>query len=201
MIEIQTLIVGALQTNCYIVKKNQHAFIVDPGSNPKKILEAVQDLHVEAICLTHGHFDHIKAVDALANHLNAPIYISKDDKCMLIDSKMNCSAMMGTPFTLSSPVKCYPNHELRLPSFNIEIKDVPGHTLGSVLLIVEDAMFSGDTLFKQGIGRTDLPHASNSQMVNSLNYIRTFTQDYQIYPGHGEMSTLFEEFALNPYLN
>lgn len=200
MLEVKKLVVGELQTNCFIVKNQEYAVIIDPGSNPKKILEEVKDLTVEAICLTHGHFDHIKAVDKLVSELHVPVYISEDDKCMLLDERLNCSYMIAQPFTIHSPIKCYPANLLKLPHFEFQVMDVPGHTLGCVLLAAEHHLFTGDTLFKQGIGRTDLPHASNSQMVNSLNFIQTLTSDYIVYPGHGETSTLFEEFKNNPYL-
>ena len=107
MKEVRKLVVGALQTNSYLLIEDNHCIIVDPGANPKRILENINGLIVDAICLTHGHFDHIKAVDTLVKELKCDVYISEYDDEMLKDSKKNASILIGQPFTVQSKVKYY----------------------------------------------------------------------------------------------
>lgn len=197
--EVKKLVLGVFQTNTYIVLENNHALIIDPAANSKKILEWVNGYHVDAICLTHGHFDHIQAVDALVKELHCPVYISQEDEEMLRDSKKNSSCMVK-PFTVKSPVQHYQS-TLSMGPFHLHILDTSGHTKGSVLLLINEWMFSGDTLFKDGIGRCDLYGGSFSQMKASLQKIQKMTKNYIVYPGHGDCSTLDDELKNNPYFN
>lgn len=198
MKNIQVLTLGAFQVNCYLIEEKNHWIIIDPGSTPRRIIEKIGEGKVEAILLTHGHFDHIGAVEELVKKYHCPVYISEEDEKMLRDVSLNGSYMVQA-FTVQTPVLFYPNH-LSLNGFDFDIFHAPGHTLGSVCLCMDSIMFSGDVLFKEGIGRTDLNWASPSQMVNTLNEIRKIIQDYVIYPGHGPSTTLFYEFEHNPYL-
>ncbi len=199
MKEVRKLVVGALQTNSYLLIEDNHCIIVDPGANPKRILENVNGLTVDAICLTHGHFDHIKAVDALVKELKCDVYISEYDDEMLKDSKKNASVLIGQPFTVQSKVKYY-DSITKIGNFEFNVLEASGHTNGSVLLMVDNIMFAGDVLFAGGIGRTDLYGGSYSKMKASLNEISKINKDYIVYSGHGEDTTLFEEFKNNPYL-
>ena len=200
MKEVKKLVVGALQTNSHLLIEDNHCIIVDPGANPKRILENVNGLTVDAICLTHGHFDHIKAVDALVKELKCDVYISEYDDEMLKDSKKNASILIGQPFTVQSKVKYY-DSITKIGNFEFNVLEASGHTKGSVLLMIENIMFCGDVLFKEGIGRCDLYGGSFSQMKATLNENMKIDKDYILYSGHGEDSTLFEEFKNNPYLN
>ena len=199
MKEVKKLVVGALSTNSYLLIEDNHCIIVDPGANPKRILENVQGLIVDAICLTHGHFDHIKAVDALVKELKCDVYISEYDDEMLKDSRKNASILIGQPFTVNSKVKYY-DTITKIRNFEFNVVEASGHTKGSVLLLIDNIMFAGDVLFQGGIGRTDLYGGSNSQMRATLNEISKLAKDYIVYSGHGEDTTLFEEFKNNPYL-
>lgn len=198
--KIQTLVLGPIQTNCYIVGDDEKVVIIDPAANSKRIIEAVASRKVAAILLTHGHFDHMAALDKLVAHYQCKVYVSEEDEKMLHDERLNGSYKMNNPFTVSSSCLHYPNNELQLDGFNFKLYLASGHTEGSTLLIFEDVMFSGDVLFKESVGRCDLPTGSNSKMVNALNMIKNFTTDYVVYPGHGESTTLFTEFKYNPYL-
>lgn len=198
MKEVRTLVMGPVLTNTYILSENGHCLIVDPAANLKRIQEAVQNLQVDAICLTHGHFDHIQAVDALRKIYQCDVYISEYDEELLRDSHKNASDMLK-PFTIAAPVKYYTD-QTQINSWNLEVIEAPGHTKGSVLLICDDLMFCGDVLFKEGIGRTDLYGGSHSQMKRSLDKINSLRKDYKVYCGHGESTTLFDEFENNPYL-
>lgn len=200
MKEVIKLVLGALQTNTYILKEENHCIIIDPAGSYKRILNAVEGLTVDAICLTHGHFDHIQAVDKLVKELKCDVYISSEDECMLRDGDKNCSSLMGLPLVIKSKVKHY-DTITKIGSFEFNVMEASGHTKGSVLLMIENIMFCGDVLFKEGIGRCDLYGGSFSQMKATLNEIMKINKDYILYSGHGEDSTLFEEFKNNPYLN
>lgn len=200
MKEVIKLVLGALQTNTYILKEENHCIIIDPAGSYKRILNAVEGLTVDAICLTHGHFDHIQAVDKLVKELKCDVYISEYDECMLRDGHKNCSALMGQPFEIKCSVKHYDSFT-KIGNFELNVMEASGHTKGSVLLLIDHIMFCGDVLFKEGIGRTDLYSGSFSQMKSTLNEIMKIKTDYILYSGHGEDSTLFEEFKNNPYLN
>lgn len=200
MKEVIKLVLGALQTNTYILKEENHCIIIDPAGSYKRILNAVEELTVDAICLTHGHFDHIQAVDKLVKELKCDVYISSEDECMLRDGDKNCSSLMGLPLVIKSKVKHY-DTITKIGSFEFNVMEASGHTKGSVLLMIENIMFCGDVLFKEGIGRCDLYGGSFSQMKATLNEIMKINKDYILYSGHGEDSTLFEEFKNNPYLN
>ncbi|WP_294562682.1 MBL fold metallo-hydrolase [uncultured Traorella sp.] len=198
MKEVIRLVLGNVFTNTYILKEADHCIIIDPAANPKRILKEVEGLCVDAICLTHGHFDHIQAVDPLVKQLHCDVYISEDDEEMLRDSKKNAS-VMAEPFTVKAAVSHY-QPVTKIGPFEFEVIEASGHTKGSVLLLIDDLMFCGDVLFKEGIGRCDLYGGSFSQMKATLKKIAKIDKDYKIYCGHGENTTLFEEFKNNPYL-
>ena len=198
MKEVICLVLGNVSTNTYILKEKEHCIIFDPAANPKRILKEVGSCHVDAICLTHGHFDHIQAVDALVKQLHCDVYISEADEEMLRDSKKNASIMIE-PFTIETPVHHY-QPITKIGNFEFEVMEASGHTKGSVLLMIDDLMFCGDVLFKQGIGRCDLYGGSFSQMKATLKKISKINKDYKIYCGHGENTTLYDEFKNNPYL-
>lgn len=193
--EVKKLMIGLLQTNTYLLIDHSHCIIIDPAANPKRILKEVQNLKVDGIALTHGHFDHIGAVDALTHQLGCDVFISEDDEEMLKDSKKNCSRDL----VVHSRVHHYKN-ETKIGTFVFDVMDAPGHTKGSVLLMIDQIMFCGDVLFKEGIGRCDLYGGSFSSMKSTLSKIKTLPHDYIIYPGHGESTTLHEELRINPYL-
>lgn len=194
---IETLVMGPFLTNTYLVKEDGHCLIIDPASNPRRIMEHVGECKVDAILLTHGHFDHIGAVDTLKKKLNCDIYISKEDEEMIYDAQKNASFMVK-PFILESKVRHYHN-EHTIHSFHFEVLSTPGHTKGSVCIIMDDFIFCGDTVFKNGVGRCDLYGGSYSQIKNSIVNIKKLEKDYILYPGHDESTTLLSELENNPY--
>lgn len=199
MKQVEKLVLGPLGTNTYLLKEDGHCIIFDPASNPKKILEKTEGYTVDAICLTHGHFDHIQAVDRLVKELKCDVFISEYDEPLLRDSTKNMSASMGKPFEVNAKVKYYQSLT-KIGQFDFEVIEASGHTKGSVLLLIDDLMFCGDVLFKEGIGRCDLFGGSFSQMKSTLKDVMKLTKDYKMYCGHGDDTTLYEEFKNNPYL-
>lgn len=201
---LKKFVLGQLQTNCYLmINDNKEVFIVDPGDNGKKIRKYLNDneLKLTAILLTHGHFDHIGAVDYLYDVFHCPIYAHKETIEIANDPFLNLSTMLS-PMVLSAPIQTV-NERFDLNGYKIEWMFLPGHCKGSSMIRVidENIIFSGDVLFKGSIGRFDFPTSSHSDTKKSLNYIKSLDYDAIIYPGHGEQSTLSEEKLNNPYLH
>lgn len=201
MKKIELFVVSAYQTNCYVLHQDQEVLIIDPGARAERMIAAIDadNASVSGIVLTHGHLDHIGAVDDLVAHYGCPVYISEADKPLLSDPRLNESAG-GREIIIKSKAKVIPRGKAEIGNFHVEFIDAPGHTEGSVMMIWDENLFAGDVLFKGSIGRTDFTTGSNSQMINTLNEIKSICVDYKVYPGHGEATTLFEEFATNPYL-
>ena len=195
--DIQTVKVGILQTNCYILSINDQVIVVDPGAKAERILNAIGQRKMGAILLTHAHFDHIGALNDLMTNFTCPIYLHEDDEPLLINPELNYS--FPKRFVVDAKTIHYPNI-LQIGEFKFEVIETPGHTEGSVCLIIENSMFSGDTLFMQSVGRTDLKTGNPSKMKQSLRKLKALDQDYDIYPGHDDHTTLNKEKAHNIYL-
>ncbi len=182
--EIITVPVGALETNCYVLyqKERQDALVIDPGEEPERIRESLAGRKVAAVLLTHGHFDHTGALYAFAD---APIYIHRMDSVMLEDDFYSFGGMAGDR-TQRPKATDYltEGQKLSLAGIDLTVLHTPGHTRGSVCLRAGDELFTGDTLFKGDYGRTDLPGGSEEQMRASLRRLFTLS-GCRIYPGHG----------------
>lgn len=191
MLNIHALVLGLYQVNCYVVHKadSDRCVVIDPGYEPEKITKFLQEkgLQLEAILLTHGHFDHVGGVKALA----------KDGKVYLheLEHTMPQALTAGPLYATDT----YPT-QLQIAGMDFTVLHTPGHTPGSVCLICEDAMFSGDTLFAGSCGRTDLPGGDWATIQTSLHRLADLPGDYRIFPGHAEETTLAQERQHNPYL-
>jgi len=201
------IIVGPMQVNCYILADEvaRKAVIIDPGADTKKISSVLERLKLEP-CLvvnTHGHFDHIGS-DA---EFGVPVYIHKKDAELLNDSNKNFSAWMGSPFKINAhEIKLLEDKEIiKAGGISLEVIHTPGHTPGGICLLLNDhapkIIFTGDTLFRGSIGRTDMPDASEKILLDSItSKILTFADDTVIYPGHGPESSIGIERKENPFL-
>lgn len=200
--------VDRLTSNTYIVGKiNQNCLIVDLGNNDSSIIEYVKENYnlVEGILLTHGHYDHIQAVDSFIKEFNynIPIYISKFDLELLNNPNLNCSALHNKKvITNFNPILIESEKDINLRSFNIKPIFTPYHTSGSICYLLEDenALFTGDSLFKLSIGRTDLPTSDSTKLNKSISKLFKLSKYLTIYPGHGEITNLEYELRNNPYL-
>ncbi len=197
--------VGALGTNCYILSDDSdHAAIIDPGGDARRILGAVKDknLTVDFILLTHAHFDHIMAVEEICAATGAQLCVGAGDAPMLYDAQFNLSAMVYPTQTveLTADRLLVDGDTVRFGDTTLTVMETPGHTRGGVCYLGEGVLFSGDTLFAGSIGRTDLPGGDMTVLRRSLMRLAALDGDLTVYPGHGEETTLSFEKSANPYL-
>ncbi|MCL2200801.1 MAG: MBL fold metallo-hydrolase [Oscillospiraceae bacterium] len=195
---IKTLQVGMIGTNCYIVtdENTLQCAIIDPGGDSNTILEYVETnkLKPEAIFLTHGHFDHHLGLEAVMDETGAPAYINRADA---VDGGP------ANPHKLDDGgrIKWYDEGStFEIGSLKFEVLSTPGHSPGSVTLKCETALFTGDTLFRDSCGRTDLSGGSMEILLTSLKRLSDLPGDYEVYPGHAESSTMERERKFNYYI-
>lgn len=197
---------GELGTNCYIIYDDVNALIVDPGGEPEKVIDFLDEnkLLPQAILLTHAHFDHIGGVDMLRKHFKLDVYLHEAEENWLGDPSLNRStSFMRREVITSAPEHLLKPGRMQLASFSFEVIHTPGHSPGSVSFIFPEAHFvvSGDVLFEQGIGRTDLPGGDMHQLVTSIKVgLYQLPDNYLVYPGHGGKTTIGAERKLNPYV-
>ena len=201
--KIHTLDVGYLGTNCYAVSNNGEAVLIDPGDGFLKIVRFLEreNLTLKAVFLTHGHFDHIGAVNAIKEKYKVPVYIHKNDCEMAKNPALNSSYDFGGPEIFCDPDTFYEDGDkINLIGETFEIIHTPGHTEGGVCIKAEDSIFTGDTLFLGSIGRTDLYKGDYETLMNSLKKLVLLDKDYKVFPGHGEATTISYEKSKNPFL-
>jgi hydroxyacylglutathione hydrolase len=206
--DVRMLTVGPVQENCFIVRRDgaDSALIIDPGEEADRLLQAVDELGVklEAILLTHTHFDHVGAVAPVARATGAPVYCPKLEVGVLAD------IMAFVPWAGFGPFESYDADEtveggerLRLAGFDLDVIFTPGHSPGHVTYAIEDerALFSGDVLFQSSVGRTDLPGGDHATLMASIaGLLERYGDDTAVHPGHMGLTTLGRERATNPFL-
>lgn len=189
MMKGMNVTVGPLGTNCYIVfdESDDIGVIIDPGDEAMTILDVIRTLKIEvqAIFLTHTHFDHIGAVKTIQQAINVPVYVSKDETNIKKDWNVRYVSDGDT---------------VKIGSLTYEFLATPGHSKGSVCIKVEETLFSGDTLFRDNCGRCDLPGGDYKEMLRSLKRLSLLQGNFAVFPGHGPKSTLNYERMNNPYM-
>ena len=192
--KIETLTVGAYATNCYIVSLDgrQDAIIIDPGDEGDRIRAALRGRKAAAVLLTHGHCDH---TNALYDFAGTPIVMHPADESMLRDGERGLAVPMGlnTKEKPGATVLVEEGARLEYAGMEIGVMHLPGHTPGSVAYRIGDALFTGDTLFRRGYGRTDFPGGDFGQLRKSLRRLLKMDEDLRVYPGHGAVTGIFEE--------
>lgn len=196
---------GMFDSNCYILGKNGEGVIIDAGVDAEQVFKAVEKmgLKIKYIILTHGHIDHICSVDELREKLNAKVMIHESDANALLEPVLNGSAIFHHKKLAfkSADVLLKDTDLLEVGGLKLEIIHTPGHSPGCICIKVDKFLFTGDTLFKGAIGRTDFENASTKDIINSIkNKLITLGNDMVIYPGHGEPSTIGLEKAHNPFV-
>ena len=195
MMQVTRLPLGVYQTNCYIIYEENAASccVLDPGGEAKKVLEFMnlRNLTLDAILLTHGHFDHVGAVKELHEATGCKVYLCTEDLSM--PAKWTAGELFYTDAYGEGD-------ELDLAGLHIRVLHTPGHTPGSVCLMVDDSIFSGDTLFAGSCGRTDLPGGDGDVILTSLRRLAQLEEDYTVYPGHSASTKLAREKQYNPFI-
>jgi hydroxyacylglutathione hydrolase len=209
MIDVRMFTVGPVQENCFIVHEqgSERALIVDPGDEADRILEALEALnvtHLDAILLTHTHFDHVGAVAPVAKATGAPVY------CPELETFVLANIMDFVPWPGFGPFESYEADEtvkggetLELAGLTIDVIFTPGHSPGHVTYAIrgEDSLFSGDVLFQGSVGRVDLPGGDWPTLLGSIDsLVSKFPPETTVYPGHMGITTLGRERASNPFL-
>jgi glyoxylase-like metal-dependent hydrolase (beta-lactamase superfamily II) len=191
---------GKIESNVYIVTHNNQTYIIDPGFDYNGIFRYVEEnkLKVKAILLTHGHYDHCSALDQVAAKYNCPAYMDLRDMIFIESPQSKTSPLKGMSTKLNSSIKDI--YELNNP--DIAIYSSPGHSPGGVVIKFknEASIFVGDSIFKESIGRVDLPGSSSQALDESLKMILSFPPKTVIYPGHGEKTSVENESKYNPYI-
>ena len=203
MLKITTLPMGSYQTNCYIIHDAgcHRCALIDPGCDASDILEKVHalGLTVEAILLTHGHFDHVLAVKEISEKTGCPVWMHQGDHHPKTGLMLDFFYPLSKE-TLTDVRYCDEGDTIPVAGLDIKVLTTPGHTQGSVCYQCEDVLFTGDTLFAGSCGRTDLPGGSYQTIQVSLARLVALNGNLRVLPGHGESSDLDTQRRSNPYL-
>jgi hydroxyacylglutathione hydrolase len=205
MAKIHTLVVGRLQTNCYILESDSTALVIDPGDEPERILRFMNDIKVKPsqIIATHTHFDHVLGVDGIRATLDIPFLIHNDDLPMLESMQSRVRQFMG--LTVPPPPRVdrflKDGESLTVGHDTLKVLHTPGHSPGSISLAGRGYVFTGDALFNQSIGRTDLPGGDLPTLIRSITDRLFSLADYTaVYPGHGPETSIGDEKMANPFV-
>lgn len=194
--EVKTLTLGQMEVNCYVVSNPETTgcVVIDPGDESNAVLDYIEQngLRCEAVFLTHGHFDHTGAAAMVAEETGAKVWMCERDD-------MHGKSFLF-PFSIPENGQYYDDGDtLEAAGLTFHIMATPGHSPGSVTIVCEDALFTGDTLFRGSCGRTDLEGGSTEEMLKSLAKICAIDGDYEVYPGHMDSSSLIREKSFNYY--
>ena len=208
--KIETYVVGIVRTKCYIVinEETNECIVIDPGASGGALTDKIRTGGYQpvAVFLTHGHFDHVAAARTVAEEFQIPIYAYEAERETLEHPQKNASVMIGAGESYNADVFVTDGQVLDLAGFSVTVIHTPGHTEGGCCYYFaeEEILFSGDTLFAQSVGRTDLPGGSMSTLVRSVRekllVLSTSAKDITVYPGHNDPTTIETERKYNPYL-
>lgn len=198
--KITKFVLGDIRSNCYIIKINESALIIDPGFPDESIIDYLEkhNLTLKAIYITHGHFDHWGGVNMLTTkYPNVLVYAPKKDSFWFEIGKQN-------PWNYKPRIDTFVEEGdiITIESTSFKVYETPGHSLGGTILFSKPHLFTGDTLFKQSVGRTDIIHASFDALTKSvLRMYKSFSNETICYPGHGSNTTIGFEKEHNPFIN
>lgn len=197
---------GLASQNAYVIRDKDKAIVIDPGFNGQAIASFLEEkhLHLEAVLLTHAHFDHIRDLTILESFGPMPLYLHELEVPSLKDDFRNYASHFNKSFHLGKNYQIHPfssDGNLDIPSFVIHATFTPGHTKGAVIYKIENHLFTGDTLFKDSVGRTDLFGGDGSKLKQSLKIIKErFSKQSFVHPGHNDEGVLGDILLINPYM-
>ena len=198
MMKVKRFQLGLLRSNCYVLSNNGHAIIIDPGYESSEVIDYIHDENfiVDLIYITHGHHDHVGGVKQMKRAFDVLVYAPEKDLIFMGDTPLN---RFGYPI----PIDIWINEGFTFDAIGktFIVYDAPGHSEGGTLLYVDNILFTGDTLFYQSIGRTDIPRANSEILYHTIKRIyQIFPPETIIYPGHGRHSTIGHEQIFNPFV-
>ncbi len=205
---VKKFLAGPLGTNCYLAVNDdtKEAVIIDPAGLPERLAECVEHegIQLQAVLLTHAHFDHIMGIDAvITKYGRMPVYVQQEDLRMLEDASLNMSGEYGRPYSFSEGQGVPDGQMLSLAGFEFKVIHTPGHTPGGACFYVEaeEVLFSGDTLFQQSVGRTDFPGGNAAELVRSVREkLFILPENTHVYPGHMGTTAIGREKEYNPFV-
>ena len=205
MVQVHTIVVGRLQTNCYVLASKGEALVVDPGDEAPRILRYVNDLKakLKTIVATHTHFDHVLGVTKLKTQTGAPFLIHRDDLETLEAMQERVRMFFGLKVPAPPKVDSFleESDSLNFGGETLKILHTPGHSPGSISLVGDGYVITGDALFNQSIGRTDLPGGDFDTLINSIkSKLFALPDDTMVYPGHGPETSIGDEKLANPFV-
>lgn len=205
--KIEKFVIGMVGTNCYLVQNEaaRECILIDPAECRNELIEHIKNEggRLQAILLTHGHFDHIMGIDGFLKEFPVPVYAQEDEKALLNDASLNVSAAYGAGYTFDGAVYVKDGEKLELAGMVFEVIHTPGHTTGGCCYYIkeEGVLFSGDTLFCASVGRSDFPTGDGNLLVQSIrDRLLCLPGETKVYPGHMDETTIAFEKENNPFL-
>ena len=204
---VEKFVTGIISTNCYLAvnEDTKQAVVVDPAAAPARLMDHIREegLKIEAILLTHGHFDHIMGIDGFLKEYSVPVYVHEDDLKMMEDPQWNQSAIYTAGYTFAGAAPLRDGQTLSLAGYDFQVLHTPGHTPGGCCYYVksEGVLFSGDTLFQRSVGRPDFEGSSTKDLIRGIKEkLMVLPDDTHVYPGHMGETLIGYEKRENPFI-